>query len=65
MPISWQIPNATKVVHAARAKGVPIDAVAAGSRVHQAILRDRQGRSARTPPPRTPSPAEGFFAAFF
>ena len=43
MPISWQIPNATKIVHAARAKGVPIDAVAPGSRVHQAILEIAKG----------------------
>ena len=38
MPISWQIPNATKLFHAARAKGVPIDAIGDREPAHQAIL---------------------------
>jgi pilus assembly protein CpaE len=64
MPISWQIPNATKLFHAARAKGVPIDAVGAGSRVHQSVLA-----IAKTlhPNPTVPEakPKKGLFAAFF
>ncbi|MDR3638446.1 MAG: AAA family ATPase [Isosphaeraceae bacterium] len=38
MPIHFNIPNATKVYRAARAKGVPIDEVAAGTRPHQSVL---------------------------
>ena len=64
MPISWQIPNATKVFLAARAKGVPIDVIAAGSKVHQSLLEIAQ--------PLRPFPAaeaakarKGLFAAFF
>src|SRR5262249_49420647 len=37
MSVSWHVPNATKIVNAARAKGVPIDAVGAGSRIHQSV----------------------------
>lgn len=29
MPISWEVPNATKIFHAARDRGVPIDVVSA------------------------------------
>ncbi|MFO0907649.1 MAG: AAA family ATPase [Isosphaeraceae bacterium] len=64
MPVSWQVPNATKVLHAARAKGVPIDAVGAGSRVHQSILEVARGLK---PVPATDGskPRRGLFAAFF
>jgi pilus assembly protein CpaE len=64
MPISWQIPNATKIVHTARAKGVPIDVIAAGSRVHQAFLAIAKGLK---PPSDTDAtkPRRGLFAAFF
>ncbi len=37
MPIAWQVPNATKLVHEARSKGVPIGAQGPGSKVHLAI----------------------------
>lgn len=39
-PVSWQIPNATKLFRPARAQGVPIDEVegGAGSKAHEAIL---------------------------
>lgn len=64
MPIAWQIPNATKAIHAARAKGVPIDAVAPGSRVHQAMLEIAKG--IKTLPPKVEDkPRRGLFAAFF
>jgi pilus assembly protein CpaE len=63
LPITWQIPNATKAVHAARAKGVPIDLVAPGSRVHQSILEVSKGLK---PPTEDASPPRrGLFAAFF
>jgi pilus assembly protein CpaE len=64
MPVSWQVPNATKVLHAARAKGVPIDAVAPGSRVHQAILEVAKGLKP-APAADAAKPRRGLFAAFF
>ena len=47
MPISWQIPNATKIFQAARIKGVPIADVAKGSRPHQVVPRDGPRAAAR------------------
>jgi pilus assembly protein CpaE len=64
MPISWHIPNSAKTVHAARAKGVPIEAVAPGSRVHQAILEIAKGVKP-APAPEEIKPRRGLFAAFF
>lgn len=64
MPVSWQIPNATKAVHAARAKGVPIDAIAPGSRIHQSILELAKGLKPQTESA-APKPRRGLFAAFF
>lgn len=64
MPISWQIPISKKSVHLARAKGVPIDSVAPGGRVHQSILEIAKGLR----PPQTADaakPRRGLFAAFF
>jgi pilus assembly protein CpaE len=64
MPISFQIPNATKLFFAARAKGVPIDAIATGSKPHQAILQI--ARSVRPfPTAEEAKPRKGLFAAFF
>lgn len=64
MSVSWHVPNATKVIHAARAKGVPIDAVAAGSRVHQSLLALAKG--VRPAPASVEiKPRRGLFAAFF
>ena len=64
MPISFQIPNATKLFFAARAKGVPIDAIATGSKAHQAILQI--ARSVRPfPAAEEAKPRKGLFAAFF
>lgn len=64
MSVAWQVPNATKSVHSARAKGVPLESVAAGSRVHQAILEIVKGLK---PPPThdAAKPKRGLFAAFF
>ena len=64
MPVSWQVPNATKALHAARAKGVPIDAVAPGSRIHQAILEIARGLKPAQAAEAT-KPRRGLFAAFF
>ena len=64
MPVSWHVPNATKAVHAARAKGVPIDAVAAGSRVHLAMLEIAKGLKP-VPTADEIKPRRGLFAAFF
>jgi pilus assembly protein CpaE len=64
MSVSWQVPNSTKAVHAARAKGVPIDVVAPGSRVHLSILEI--AKSLRPEPSSEPAkPRRGLFAAFF
>jgi pilus assembly protein CpaE len=64
MSINYQIPNATKMVHAARAKGVPIDAVAPGSRLHQSILEVAKGLKP-VPVAEEPKHKRGLFAAFF
>ncbi len=64
MPISWQVPNATKLFSAARAKGVPIEAVAAGSRIHQSILEISQ-TLLPNPAAVVAKPKRGLFAAFF
>lgn len=64
MPISWQIPNATKAFHAARAKGVPLEEVAPGSKAHQVVLEI--ARSLRPFPLNGEAkPRKGLFAAFF
>jgi pilus assembly protein CpaE len=65
MPVSWHIPNATKTVHLARAKGVPIDVVAPGSRVHQAYLEVAKGIKPPSLEADPAKPRRGFFAAFF
>ena len=64
MPISWQIPNATKIFQAARIQGVPIADVAKGSRTHQVFLE--MARTLRPVPEESPAkPRKGLFAAFF
>jgi pilus assembly protein CpaE len=63
MPISWQIPNATKLFQAARIKGAPIADVAKGSRPHQVFLEI--ARAMRPPADEPAKPRKGFFAALF
>ncbi|SIO62636.1 pilus assembly protein CpaE [Singulisphaera sp. GP187] len=64
LPVSWQIPNASKSFNTARARGVPLDEVAPGSKAHQAILEI--ARSLRPfPVLETSKPRKGLFAAFF
>lgn len=63
LPISWQIPNATKIFQAARIKGTPIADIAKGSRPHQVFLE-----MARALRPAADEPArqrKGLFAALF
>ena len=63
MPISWHIPNATKIVHAARAKGVPIDAHAPGSRLHLALADI--AKAIRPSAAEAPKARKSIFAALF
>jgi pilus assembly protein CpaE len=64
MPISWQIPNATKVFQAARIQGIPIADVAKGSRPHQVFLEMARALQSAPEPPLA-KPRKGLFAAFF
>jgi pilus assembly protein CpaE len=62
-PITWQVPNATKLFQASRAKGVPIETIAPTSKAHQAILKiARELRPASIVRPE--KPRRGLFAAF-
>jgi pilus assembly protein CpaE len=64
MPISWQIPNETKLFSVARAQGVPIESISAGCRTQQLILN--MARSLQpNPAPALAKPRRGLFAAFF
>jgi pilus assembly protein CpaE len=64
LPISWQIPNATKILQAARIHGAPIAEVAKGSRPHHVFLE--MARALRPEPEGTEAkPRKGFFAALF
>jgi pilus assembly protein CpaE len=63
MPISWQIPNATKTFQAARIKGAPIADVAKGTRPHQVFLE--MARAVRPLTEEPAKPRKGFFAALF
>jgi pilus assembly protein CpaE len=64
-PISWQLNNATKVFHAARAKGVPVESVAPGSKPHQTILEIARALRPFPPDEVKIKPRRGLFAAFF
>ena len=63
MPISWQIPNATKIFQAVRIQGTPIADVAKGSRPHQVFLEI--ARALRPLAEEESRPRKGFFAALF
>ncbi len=62
MPISWQIPNASRPFQDARIKGVPLAEVAKGSRAHQVFLeiarslRPAGGKCSRRSPKEACSP---------
>jgi pilus assembly protein CpaE len=64
MPVSFHIPNATKLFFTARAKGVPIDAIATGSKAHQAILQIARAVRPYAVVEETKA-RKGLFAAFF
>ena len=64
-PIAWQIPNATKVFHAARAKGVTIDAVAPACKPNQVVQAIARSLRAYPPAEEAVKPRKGLFAAFF
>ncbi len=64
IPISWQIPNATKIFQAARIQGIPVADVAKGSRPHQVFLE--MARALQSAPKELAAkPRKGLFAAFF
>jgi pilus assembly protein CpaE len=64
MPISWNIPNAAKLFHDSRIKGVPIVEAAKGSRPHQVFLE--MARSLRPlAAAESTKPRRKLFAAFF
>ncbi len=63
LPISWQIPNVTKIFQAARIKGTPIADVAKGSRPHQVFLE--MARTLRPAPEEPARQRKGLFAALF
>jgi Flp pilus assembly CpaE family ATPase len=66
LPISWQVPDASAVVAAARSKGVPLEAESPGCRAHRSI--EQIARSLTAPPGPSKAPAKprlGRFAAFF
>ena len=64
MPISWQVPNATKIFQAARIRGVPIGDIAKGSRPHQVFLE--MARALRpVPEGQVTKERKGLFAALF
>jgi pilus assembly protein CpaE len=65
MPISFYVPNASKLFFAARAKGVAIDAIATGSKAHQAILQIARGLRPFPAAEETAKQRKGLFAAFF
>ena len=64
MPISWEIPNMTKIFQAARIRGVPIGDIAKGSRPHQVYLE--MARALRpVPEGQASNKRKGIFAALF
>jgi pilus assembly protein CpaE len=63
MPVSWQIPNASKAFQLARAKGVPLVDVAQGSKPQQVFME--MARKLRPFAEETPQPRKGLFAAMF
>jgi pilus assembly protein CpaE len=64
MPVSWQLPNASRPFQEARNKGVPLSDVAKGSRAHHVFLEI--ARSLRPAAENASSkPKRGFFAALF
>jgi pilus assembly protein CpaE len=63
MPVSWQVPNASRPFQEARNKGVPVSAVARGSRAHQVFMEI--ARSLRPAQEKSAKRKRGLFAAIF
>ena len=63
LPISWQVPNATKIFQTARIQGIPVADAAKGSRPHQVFLE--MARALHPPADEAVKPRKGFFAALF
>ena len=64
-PVEWQVPNASRIVHQARSKGVPIGVEAPGSKVHQAILEIAHALRPFPEVEAKPKQRRGFFAALY
>jgi pilus assembly protein CpaE len=64
IPLSWQIPNASRVFQEARVRGVPLAEVAKGSRPHHVFL-DIAGSLRPASSGAASKPKRGLFAAFF
>ncbi|MBV8557977.1 MAG: AAA family ATPase [Planctomycetaceae bacterium] len=64
LPITWRVPNDTKVFRLARSKGVPIDVIAAGSKIHQSLLAIARALQP-FPAAETAKARKGLFSAFF
>jgi pilus assembly protein CpaE len=64
VPVVWQIPNDTKVYTAARARGVPVETIAAGSQPHRVLAEIARAFGA-SEADRTRSRLGRFAASFF
>ena len=64
-PIAWQLPNATKCIHEAHAKGVPVVADGTRSKVQQAILDIAKDLSPEPAPSGRRKVARGFLSGLF
>ena len=64
-PIDWQLPNATKQIHDAHAKGVPVVADGTRSKVQQAILDIARDLSPEPGPSAAPKARRGLFSGLF
>jgi len=64
-PVTWRMPNASKVLNAARIKGVTIEEEAEGCRAHKALQEIAQAFLPAPSPPADARPRKGRFAAFF
>jgi pilus assembly protein CpaE len=63
IPVSWQIPNASRTFQEARSKGAPLAETAKGSRPHHVFLDIARSLSP-APAESVSKPRRGFFAAF-
>jgi pilus assembly protein CpaE len=64
-PIDWQLPNATRQIHEAHAKGVPVVADGTRSKVQQAMLDIARDLSPEPSPSAVGKARRGFFSGLF